>query len=179
MATYYRDHVDEFTTPARVKFEELMIRYKKYPTKTAAFDAIAQMGNQVFGGAPFAEVARRQSDSITAVKGGQWGWTSKGSLADPALERAVFELPLGQMSPIIEGERGYHIVRVLDREDKAVCPFLDTQVEIKQKIIDQRLKKQSKEYMAKLRERTPIWTVYDKPNSGMQMATPQFPQRVQ
>ena len=80
MVVYYREHLKEFTTPARAQWEELMVRYSKYPTKAAAFEAIARMGNQVFGGVPFAQVAKAGSDGVTAADGGRRDWTTKGSL---------------------------------------------------------------------------------------------------
>ena len=67
------------------------------------------MGNQVFAGAPFAEVAKAGSDGVTAAAGGQRDWTNKGSLACQELDRALFGLPVGQLSPIIEGPTGFHI----------------------------------------------------------------------
>ena len=64
----------------RAKWEELMVRFSKYPTEAAAWDAIARMGNQVLAGVPFAEVARAGSDGVGAANGGQRDWTAKGSL---------------------------------------------------------------------------------------------------
>ena len=93
LVAYYREHIDEFTTPARAKYEEIVVRYSKYPTKTAAFEAIARMGNQVVAGAPLAQVAKRDSDGFTASNGGQSRWTSKGALAAEALDAALFNLP--------------------------------------------------------------------------------------
>jgi parvulin-like peptidyl-prolyl isomerase len=177
MVKYYREHLGEFTTPARVKWEELMVRYAKYPTKAEARDAIARMGNQVFGGVPFEQLAKAGSDGVTAAKGGQWGWTNKGSLANQAVDNALFTLPVGRMSPIIEDARGYHIVRVTQREDEAVRPFLEAQVDIKKKIVEQRTKKQFSEYMADLEKRTPVWTVFDGKDGALHLANPQQPTR--
>jgi parvulin-like peptidyl-prolyl isomerase len=169
MVSYYRDHVEEFTTPARAQWEELMVRYSKYPTREAAFEAIARMGNQILAGAPFAQIAKSGSDGIEATQGGRRDWTSKGSLDCEALDQALFTLPVGQMSPIIESPRGYHIIRVTRREDAAVHPFLEAQVDIKQKIMEDRWRKGVREYMEKLTARTPVWTAFD--DSGLQQAS--------
>ena len=149
-----------------------MVRYSKYPTRAAAYEAIARMGNQVWGGAPFADVAKAGSDGAEAAKGGQRAWTDKGALVCQALDTALFNLPVGQLSPIIEGDHGFHIIRVTDREPEAVKPFLEAQVEIKKKIAEQRSQKQFREYMAKLQARTPVWTIFDSPANAPQTATP-------
>jgi parvulin-like peptidyl-prolyl isomerase len=177
MVAFYREHLKEFTTPARTEWEELMVRYSKYPTKTAAFDAIARMGNQVFGGAPLGEVAKRGSDGLTSNNGGHWDWTSKGSLMSQAIDDALFQLPVGQLSPIIADDKGYHIIRVIRREDEVVQPFLEAQVEIKKKIVEDRNQKQFREYLGELQRKTPVWTIYDGTDGTLHLANPQMPTR--
>jgi hypothetical protein len=169
--------LQDFTTPARAQWEELMARYSKYPTRAAAHDAIAQMGNQVWAGTPWAQVARTGSDGPTAAEGGPRPWTSQGALTCQALDAALFTLPLGQLSPIVEGDNGYHIVRVINREAEAVKPFLEAQVDIKKKIAEQRSQKQFREYLAKLEARTPVWTIFDDRNRELLQATPGQPLR--
>ena len=107
MIGYYHTHLDEFTHPARARWEELFVRYSDHASKDSAHDALARLGNQVvLAGAPLAEVARRGSGGPTASEGGQRRWTTKGSLVCKELDRALFSLPVGQLSPIIEGPNG-------------------------------------------------------------------------
>jgi len=177
MLDYYRRHLEEFTTPARARWEELMVRFSKHPNKAAAYEAIARLGNQVAAGMPFAEVARAASDGPTAAEGGQRQWTSRGSLVCEALDQALFSLPLGVLSPIIEGPTGYHIIRVVEREEARIKPFLEAQVEIREKIVRDRTEKQLREYLAELETRTPVWTVFDGLRTSPRMAAPSQPQR--
>lgn len=173
MLGYYYKHQDEFTSPAAAKWEELMVRYSKHPNKAAAHEAIARMGNQiVFSGAPFAEVAKAGSDGATATDGGLCPQTTKGALACQALDDALFSLPVGQMSPIIAGDKGYHIVRVIERKEAEVAPFLAAQVDIREKIVNERSQNQFREYLAKIEARTPVWTIYDSKDGSLQLATP-------
>ena len=65
-------------------------------------------------GVPFEEVALTY-DPVTA---GVLGWVPRGYLLIPAVEDAAFSLPVGTYSDIIESEIGYHIVRVLEREER-------------------------------------------------------------
>ena len=174
---YYREHQKEFTTPARAQWEELMVRYAKYPTRAAAYDAIARLGNQVWAGTPFAQVAKAGSDGPEAAKGGQRDWTEKGALACQVLDAALFNMPMGQLSPIIEGDHGFHIIRVTKRDPVTVKPFRDAQGDIQKKIVSQRLEKQFQEYMAKLQAKTPVWTIFDSPTANPQTATPGPPLR--
>src|SRR5207244_203567 len=74
---------------------------------------------------------------------------------------AIFSLPAGQLSPIVEATDGYHIVRVVERKELERISFLEAQKEIKDKIQKERFEKKYQEYVKKLREKFPIWTVFD------------------
>jgi parvulin-like peptidyl-prolyl isomerase len=130
------------------------------------------MGNEVFAGRRFADVARAESDGVTANDGGRRNWTSRGSLVCKALDNALFGLPVGMLSPVIKSANGFHIIRVTDREDAAVTTFLQAQAEIKDKIVQQRTRKQTEEYIAELKAKTPVWTVFDERPDVPQMASP-------
>jgi parvulin-like peptidyl-prolyl isomerase len=164
MVFYYRRHLNEFTTPARAKWEELMVRSEKYPNDDAALAALARIGNQVvIGGAKLAEVAKAASDGATAPSGGAWDWTIKGSLVCKEIDNALFDprLPVGQLSPIMKSPDGFHIIRVTRREDVRVMPFLEAQVQIREKIVKERSDKQLHEYLAKVEAKTPVSTIFD------------------
>ena len=120
------------------------------------------MGNQVLAGAQLCRGGQgRLGRRRRRPKGGVWDWTIKGSLVCKEIDQALFSLPVGQLSPIIKSPNGYHIVRVTAREDAKVTPFLDAQVDIREKIVKQRSEKQLREYLAKLEARTPVSTIFD------------------
>jgi hypothetical protein len=161
MYKYYQEHLSDFEKPAQSKWEELMVQFSKYHSKDEAHDAIARLGNQVITGADFAEVAKNGSQGITAANGGAYGWTTKGGLKFKEIDQAIFELPVGQLSQIIETEKGYHIIRVAERVETETTPFRTAQVDIKEKIIQERTSKQLQDYLARLENKIPVWTVYD------------------
>ncbi|MGD0519468.1 MAG: peptidylprolyl isomerase, partial [Thermoguttaceae bacterium] len=161
MVKYYREHLKEFEKPARAQWEELAVLFSKYRGKAEAYDAIARLGNQVLAGVPFAEAAKNGSQGVTAASGGAYGWTTKGSLKFAEIEQAIFGLPEKQLSPIIETEKGYHVIRVTERVETETTPFLTAQVEIKEKIMQERTTKQLQDYLARLENKIYIWTIYD------------------
>jgi parvulin-like peptidyl-prolyl isomerase len=169
MLDYYRKHLSEFETPARARWEQLTVRVPRFPSRQAAYDALARMGNQVIDGAPLAEVARAQSQGATASEGGFWDWTHQGSLASEVLDRAIFGdrtrpgLPVGSLSPILEDDQGLHIIRVLERQGPRRTPFLEAQVEIRKKIRAARETQARQDYLARLRRAAPVWTAFDPP----------------
>ncbi|QDU98256.1 peptidylprolyl isomerase [Lignipirellula cremea] len=161
MLTYYREHAADYDVPAKARWERLMVRFTDHPSPQAARQAIAQMGNEVVGGAQFAVVAKRSSQGSNASKGGYHDWTTRGSLASEALDEAIFTLPIGKLSQIIEDRNGYHIIRVIERIDDGQVSFVDAQPKIKDAIKNARVQKQQQDFLAELRAKTYVWTVFD------------------
>lgn len=161
MWAWYQQHLGEFEQPAKARWEQISVRISKYPSRQAAWAALAQAGNQVLDGRPFAEVARQFSDAPNAAEGGLRDWTSLGSLRSEILNQALFTLPVGAMSPILEDGDWLHIVRVIDRQEARRIPFVEAQVKIREEIRKQRTQIQHQAYLDQLRQRAPVWTVLD------------------
>ncbi|MHB1034967.1 MAG: peptidylprolyl isomerase [Pirellulales bacterium] len=158
--TYYRENLAEFEITAKARWEQLMVRFERCASKEEAYQKLAAMGNQVHGGAAWAQVAKAGSDGATASDGGAQDWTTQGSLVSQVLDRAIFTLPVGQMSPILEDEQGFHIVRVVQRQEHGWTPFTEAQQEIRKKIRKTRVQAEIQTYLAKLQDQTAIWTTY-------------------
>ncbi len=175
MRTFYQQHFAEYEKPRRLRWEHLMVRFDKFNSKAEAFGAIAQWGNQIFGGASFAEVAKAHSQDPTADDGGVHPWTSENSLRSEVLDKALFALPVNQLSTILEDDRGFHIVRVIEREDTTCRPFTEVQGEIRTKIREERTTDRRSEYLEKLRAKTPVWTIFDEEEPTRTAKTPSPP----
>jgi hypothetical protein len=160
MLDYYYEHTKDYEYPSQCRWEQLSVRISKTRSKEQAYRLLAEMGNKVYGGAPFADVAKAGSDGITAAFGGAHDWTIKGSLTSTALDQALFTLPLGQLSPIIEDQRNLHIVRVIERKEAGKKSFEEMQTEIKGKIRQERINAQVKAIIARIRTETKVWTIY-------------------
>jgi parvulin-like peptidyl-prolyl isomerase len=161
MLEYYQRHIADYQVFARARWEHLMVRVDKSPTEAEAYARIAQMGNRLWSGIPWAEVARHESDGPTAAQGGFREWTTQGSLVSTAIDRALFELPLGALSPILKDEQGFHIVRVVERTEAGYTPFSELQASIREKIRSERLDQQRADFVEKLKRGVTIWTIFD------------------
>lgn len=172
MITYYREHSEDFAVKARAKFEIMTVKFANFPNRDAAKFQMVQMGNDVFYGTPFAAVAKRGSQEPHAEKGGVYDWTNEGSLASEVVDKAIFTLESGKLSPILEDDKGYHIVRVTEREPAGFIPFTDAQVKIKELINRQRHDAKVKEHLEKIRAKTVVWTIYDTEPAASTAAQP-------
>ncbi|GAG24799.1 unnamed protein product, partial [marine sediment metagenome] len=91
-------------------------------------------------------------------------WTTKGSLVSDVIDKAIFNLPIGALSPILESKRGFHIVRVIQRQDAHRTPFGEAQKKIRETIKKQQEIQGRKAYLEKLAKQTKVWTIFDRPD---------------
>jgi len=166
MIAWYQNHLADYDIPARARYEILTVKMGLKRSRRDAWDMLAGMGNEVLAGRPLADVAKTRSEGPTAAGGGVCDWTNQGSLSSKVLDEALFSLPIGQLSSIIEDGETLHIVRVTEREAATRTPFLEAQVAIRETLREERRKKALDEYLGKLRGRTPVWTVFDERTDG-------------
>ena len=129
---YYNKHIDQYTITPKARWEELVVFKYQFNSREDAYKAIQKMGQAVVAGKPFAEVAKQSSQGATASDGGKRDWVSPGALNSEPLNKALFEQPVGDLSPrIIEDENCFYIIRVLERHGKRIIPFEEAQTEIR------------------------------------------------
>ena len=172
MLEYYQEHLEDYEIDAKVRWERLSAHFDKIADKNAAYRMIAGMGNEVLRGAPFTAVAKRSSHGLRASHGGQHDWTPQGSLRSDVIEKALYELPSNRLSQIIEDDRGFHIVRVLERRDAGHVSFGEAQPEIKKSFESKNFNEQVRTYITKLREEIKVWTIYDGGPAGLAIPDP-------
>ncbi len=74
------------------------------------------------GGADFAELAQNVSiDPGSKSKGGDLGWFPRGVMDKP-FEDAAFALQAGQLSDVVHGANGYHVIQALETDPSKPLP---------------------------------------------------------
>ncbi len=99
--------------PATVTFRQIVVAtVASEAAKKVALARAESVYKDLTTGGDFEKIARRVSeDSGSAVQGGDLGWSRRGQMV-PAFDQMMFYLPPGQISPIVETQFGYHIIRV-------------------------------------------------------------------
>jgi hypothetical protein len=64
------------------------------------------------------------------------------------------------MSNIIEDEQGFHIIRVLAREEAGLIPLSEVQDEVRATIRNEKIAQTRNEVMDKMQARVPVWTMF-------------------
>lgn len=123
LLSFYEEHKEELRKPERRKLDYIEIR--KLPSaddERYARERIEEAYELIKAGEAFQEIARDFSDDPrSADQGGDMGWIMKGFL-ETALDSVIFSLPVGEVSKIVKGKRGYHIFVVEERKDQGPRP---------------------------------------------------------
>jgi peptidyl-prolyl cis-trans isomerase SurA len=99
--------------PATVTFRQIVVpTTASEAAKKVAYARAESLLKELMTGGDFEKIAKRESmDSASAVQGGDLGWSRRGQMV-PAFDAMMFYLPPGQVSPIVETQFGFHIIRV-------------------------------------------------------------------
>lgn len=117
ISAYYKAHLEGFTRPTTAYLSFVALPRRLTASDTADARARADsLRAEIAGGAPFADVARREStDSVSAARGGDLDEWTRGTM-DPAFDSAAFKLPLNTVSqPVLSGF-GFHLIEMTSRK---------------------------------------------------------------
>ncbi len=96
-------------------------------------------------GANFEELAKEYSqDDTTKAKGGDLGWIQRGQTV-PEFEQAAFALKKGEISDLVKTMFGFHIIKLMDREEARTKTFDEVRASIVPIIASQMAQEQAAE----------------------------------
>ncbi len=158
---YYKNHVEEFTTEERVRWQEIVVRFDKHGGQDAARKVMTNVLEQLQNGKEFSELATQYSDSLSAEKRGDMGWLTEGCLADQTLEKRLFELKPGSLTKVFVRDDRFEVYHIIEHQMPRTAPLAEVQNEIEQKIIVQKQKAARETSMKKLRDASTVVTIFD------------------
>lgn len=118
---YYRDNRSEFDRPETAFMSYIAINRTLDASDSAAtLNRARELRQEIQDGAPFAEIALREStDLASASRGGDLGTFGRGAMVSE-FEDAAFSLPLNTLSQPVLTPFGYHIIEVTARTADSV-----------------------------------------------------------
>jgi parvulin-like peptidyl-prolyl isomerase len=143
---YFQDHVEEYTLPPRVKVRQTVTRTRK---------EAQDLARRLARGEKMEDIARQHSIAPDGERGGEMGWIVRGAM-EPELEKVIFSLPVGQISPVVESSRGFYLFQVVSKHP-AGAPFLpEIALEIRGRLFAERGEAFYKDWLEGLRGRFPV-----------------------
>jgi peptidyl-prolyl cis-trans isomerase C len=117
---FYLANPENFYQPERVHAAHIIRNVDLSETESEPKAALKVAEAELAAGKPFAKVATRCSDCRGA--GGDLGWIVRGEMV-AEFDDVVFELKIGDRSPIFRTVFGLHIATVLERKPAGVQPL--------------------------------------------------------
>ncbi len=148
--SYYRQHVQEWTTNDQVKLRMIKIVAGKDPAK--ARKMMQEIREKIVRGADFGGLAKVYSEDSTQDNGGDWGWVKHGDL-NPEMEQVVFRLPTGKVSDIIELNQTYYLMLAEKKNGGVAKPLKDLRTEIENRLLQVERQKDQQEWLQRLRKK--------------------------
>ncbi|MDH5174264.1 MAG: peptidylprolyl isomerase [Elusimicrobiota bacterium] len=139
---YFEKNEEKFTNPEQVRVSHILVK-KKSEAKMIL--------NELREGADFAKLVRKYSiDSITAPRGGDLGYISRGEMI-PAFEEVAFGLENNNdISEVIETPFGYHLVKLTGRKKLRKKTQEEIDYEIRTNIQNEKLDRLMEKYRKEL-----------------------------
>jgi peptidyl-prolyl cis-trans isomerase C len=152
LKSYYDSHKDEFKTQDMVKARHILVRVDNSASddeKKKAKEKTELYLKKIKDGEDFAKLASDFSDDPgSKAKGGDLGFFPRGRMVKP-FDDAAFSLKPGETSGIVETQFGFHIIKVEDRKDSSVESFDVVKERLKQKLSQDRTRKELTDFIDK------------------------------
>ncbi len=150
---YYELHKREFLRPERVRVSQILLK-----TEGKAVEILERIKDS--SKEAFQEIASEESIGAEASKGGEMGLFEMGQLPFE-MEKVIFALKVGEISPVVESSYGYHIFRLDEKLEPELVPEDIALPEIKIKILNERIQEFLREHMVSLKSQLD-WNSYPK-----------------
>ena len=150
---YYDAHKSEFIRDERVFLREILVSTEgKDAAGVAAAEKKAKdLVARARKGERFAEMARDNSDAVTAKNMGDLGGFKKGEL-QANLENAVWSQPKGYVTDPIKIDNGFLILKVEEHQKQGQADLSEVENEIMDKLYAPKMQPAVREYLTKLRQ---------------------------
>jgi parvulin-like peptidyl-prolyl isomerase len=144
--TYYQDHQSEFTLPAMIKFRQVV---------TSSVEEAETVAGALKAGGRFSELAMAHSTAPEAASGGEVGWVAAGQLEE-SMEKAIFALKAGEISPVVKTPYGYHVFQLVAVRPGGPRPLPEVMAAIETTLSDRMREKAWLTWLAEQRKRFPV-----------------------
>lgn len=155
---YYQAHRGEFGRPDEAKVRHIFFRLEA-AAETSQVEAIYARATRVLqearNGSNFESLARRYSEDVTAVSGGDLGVIRRGQTL-PGFEEVVFSMNDGEISDVVRTPNGLHIVRVEAVGKGTPRSLEEVKAEIQRRVLQEKMDKRLREWANELRNKAYI-----------------------
>ncbi|MFW5828298.1 MAG: peptidylprolyl isomerase [Alkalispirochaeta sp.] len=162
MREFYDDNPQYFQQEDQVAARHIIFTTEgvEASEREALQEELEGIRQEIVDGADFAEMAEEHSQGPSAPNGGDLGTFGRGQMV-PEFENAAFELEVGEISPVIETQFGYHILQVTERVPAQTQSYEEAQERIQQFLTEEERNSGAQAYVTELREDAEVEELID------------------
>jgi len=123
---FYDDNLDKhFKTPESARASHILIGIDDETStedRMKASEKAEAIWKQLKAGGDFEAIAKAESTCPSSAQGGDLGTFSRGQMVPP-FEKAAFALMPGEISEVVETDFGYHIIKLIEKQEASTQSF--------------------------------------------------------
>ncbi len=150
---FYRDHLEEYRTPAEVRCLHLMKVLSEEVAVDEVFAKLRVLREEILEGGDFEEVAKRETEKSTSEV--DLGWVGFDRTTNP-FEVMIFSMRVGEVSPVMVYEQAMHLVKVVERKEEVLVPIDEVRDELKERALGKKRREALQKLAVSLRENAVI-----------------------
>ncbi len=154
----YQDNPEKYSEPLEVQIQQVFFPLPQNAPK----DQVAAVRREALTilerarrGDDFTQLAKAYSRGPAADEGGILGYFKRQELARE-VEEAAFKLKPGEISDLVRGSTGFHILKVLDRKGGEPRPFAEVQDRVREEAMQEESEKRFNAWMKDLKSKAYI-----------------------
>lgn len=147
MESYYENNKSNFEVQEQVEASHILLEDKETAEEVLA---------KVEDGGDFNELAKEYSTGPSAEDGGKLGFVSRDQNIAEKFKEALFSLKVGNISPVVETQYGFHIIKATDRKEAGVKSYEEVKDQIEQQLRNQKGQSKWDQFVRQLRDEAQI-----------------------
>ncbi|MFO7776652.1 MAG: peptidylprolyl isomerase [Candidatus Hydrogenedentota bacterium] len=165
----------EFEQGEQADIQHIFIEGMTEEDREAGEEEISDAYQRIADGEDFEDVASDVSEDPTSAEEGGRMEIERGMLPGmPEFEEQAFEAPIGEVSEPFMSEQGWHIMRVIEREEGGTVPLEEVEEDIREFVRQNQQGEQLQEWVEAEREEMDIEILMDPAEESEAPAAPQL-----
>lgn len=147
-------------TGEQLRVRHILIRSKKSEDSAKRAEAKKKLESilqRIKNGEDFAFLAEKFSDEpVSKARGGDLGFIAKGDIGIETMDQTLFKMKEGEISPIIETDFGFHLVKLVERKAPHTLDYEDVADDLKNYLAQKSFTTKLEKYLKDLRSKASI-----------------------
>ena len=158
ISALYTEKIDSFKVPEQVRASHILFKIEpdaSEETKALKKTELAAVHERIVAGENFEALAQEFSDCPSKARGGDLGLFERGRMIKE-FEDAAFALAPGEISPVIESQFGYHVIKVTEHNEPKTLALEEVQQDIAENLKNTREEAAFESFLQNLRQSAQI-----------------------